>query len=147
LAELMQLDTLYWPVVQIEQLVHMEPAVMPSPVEYVPDWQSVHSSEFAMPVPVWYVPGWHDRHELEFREARMVEYVPAIQEIHWLDEVIPVPVLYFPAGQASQFTPFQFAGGSSWVPTGKFCQVVFHPPTPVKPALQVQAVWVPALTV
>jgi hypothetical protein len=56
-------------------------------------------------------------------------------------------VLYFPAGQASQFTPFQFAGGSSWVPTGKFCQVVFHPPTPVKPALQVQAVWVPALTV
>jgi hypothetical protein len=73
LAELMQLDTLYWPVVQVEQLVQFKLVVMP----------------------------------------RMVEYVPAMQEMHWLDEVIPVPLLYFPAGQASQFTPLQFAGGWS----------------------------------
>ena len=100
-----------------------------------------------MPVPVWYVPGWQVVQLAELVMARPVENVPAMQEIHLLDVVSPLPVLYFPAGQASQFTPFQFAGGSSWVPTGKFCQVVFHPPTPVKPALQVQAVWVPALLV
>ena len=127
LAELMQLDTLYWPVVQVAQLVHIELVVMPNPVEYVPVWQVVQC--------------------IALEAARPVENVPAMQEIHLLDEVSPLPVLYIPVGQASQFTPFQFAGGSSWVPTGKFCQVVFHPPSPVKPALQVQAVWVPALLV
>ena len=52
LAELLQLDTLYWPVVQVEQLVHTEPAVMPSPVEYVPDWQGVHAPWLVYPSPV-----------------------------------------------------------------------------------------------
>ena len=41
-AEAMQLDTLYWPVVQTEQLVQFETAVTPDPVEYVPVWQVVH---------------------------------------------------------------------------------------------------------
>jgi len=52
-----------------------------------------------------------------------------------------MPVLYVPDGQGLQFTPSQPVGGSSWVPTGKFRQVVFHPPTPVKPALHSQPVW------
>lgn len=54
-------------------------------------------------------------------------------------------MLYVPDGQALQFTPSQLAGGSSWTPVGKLCQVVFHPPTPVKPALHMQAACVPCV--
>ena len=44
LAELLHLDTLYWPIEQIEQLVQVKLSVMPNPVEYVPDWQVVHAA-------------------------------------------------------------------------------------------------------
>jgi hypothetical protein len=54
-----------------------------------------------------------------------------VHETHQLDVVMPVPVLYLPAGQASQFTPDQLAGGSSWTPAGNCCQVVLQPPLPV----------------
>lgn len=52
LAELLQLDTLYWPTAHTEQLVHAKPVFMPSPVEYVPDWQVVHAPWLVYPSPV-----------------------------------------------------------------------------------------------
>lgn len=117
-AEEMQLDTLYWPVAQTEQLVQFETAVIPDPVEYVPVWQVVHDVGELAAVADRYVPGWQAVQFVLLETARPVEYVPAMHVRHWLDEVIPVPVLYLPAGQASQFTPDQLAGGCIWVPIG-----------------------------
>jgi hypothetical protein len=139
-AEEMQLDTLYWPVAQTEQLVQFETAVIPDPVEYVPVWQVVHDVGELAAISDRYVPGWQAVQLMMLETPRPVEYVPDPHETHLLDMVTPVPVLYLPAGQASQFTPDQLAGGWSWTPAGKFCHVLFQPASPVNPALQVQAV-------
>lgn len=112
-AEEMQLDTLYWPVAQTEQLVQFETAVIPDPVEYVPVWQVVHDVGELAAISDRYVPGWQAVQSALLETPRPVEYVPDPHETHLLDMVTPVPVLYLPAGQASQFTPDQLAGGCS----------------------------------
>lgn len=114
--------------------------VAPDAVENEPDSQSMQDPDELTAVPVWNVPALHERHWLRLEDARPVEYVPVVQETHLLDRVIPVPVLYVPEGHDSQFSPDQLAGGWSWTPTGKFCHVLFQPPTPVKPALHTHAV-------
>ena len=104
--------------------------VAPDAVENEPDSQSVHDTEELAAVPVWNVPALHETHWLRLEDGRALEYVPAVHETHLLDVVMPVPVLYVPAGQASQFTPDQLAGGSSWTPDGYCCHVLLQPAFP-----------------
>lgn len=141
------------------QLAHVELIVAPDAVEYVPaeqSWQTVeldmpvpvwnvpgtHSEQFSeaiMPVPVWYVPAWHSVQLMRLEAARPVEYVPIPQARHvWTTELLgSMDGLYVPEGHASQFTPDQLAGGAIWpVILGI---VAFQPPTPVNPALHLQA--------
>ena len=51
-AELLQLDTLYWPVWHTEQVWHTDAMVMPAPVEYVPELQTVQETDELTPVPL-----------------------------------------------------------------------------------------------
>ena len=118
---------------------HVELELAPNVVEYVPDWHSKQNDEELAAVAVRYVPAWHSVQLMMLETARPVEYVPELQAKHvcwtvsddWMDG------LYFPAGHASQFTPDQLAGGANWpVILGI---VAFQPPTPVNPALHLQA--------
>jgi hypothetical protein len=119
LAELMQLDTLYWPIEQVEQLVHANPVFMPNPVEYVPDWQVLHNPCRVYPSPVPYVPAPHAVQRPELVNPRPVPYVPAkhpeqalapvsenvpITQDWQVDTLVwPVPEEYMPAAQELQF--------------------------------------------
>ena len=118
---------------------HTSDAVMPVPVWYVPALHGEHASGLGMPVPVWYVPAWHSVQLMMLETARPVEYVPIPQARHVrATELLgSMDGLYVPEGHASQFTPDQLAGGAIWpVILGI---VAFQPPTPVNPALHLQA--------
>ena len=52
LAELLQLDTLYWPIAHTEQGVHVVDTTAPEAVEYVPVPQRVHLVLSGRPLPV-----------------------------------------------------------------------------------------------
>ena len=73
LAELMQLDTLYWPVTQTEQLWHVVLVVMPAPVEYSPVWHVVHEAEELTVIPDEYVPDWQAMQSVVLVAARRAE--------------------------------------------------------------------------
>ncbi len=92
LLEELQLDMMYWPIKQVEQVWHVALMGMAVPVEYVPAWQSVHWPELLAPVMDWYVPDWQDWQVLTVVEPRMVEYVPVMQAVQATDELTPDPL-------------------------------------------------------
>ena len=73
LADEMQLDTLYWPIVQTEQVWHVVLVVMPAPVEYRPVWHVVHETDELTVIPDEYVPDWQDAQLVVLVAARPVE--------------------------------------------------------------------------
>jgi hypothetical protein len=72
-APLLQLDTLYWPTEQVEQVWHTLLVVMPTPVEYVPVEQERQAADEAMAVPLEYVPAKQEIQELELLDDTAIE--------------------------------------------------------------------------
>ena len=73
LAELLQLDTLYWPIVHTEQVWHVVLVVIPAPVEYCPAWHVVHEAEELTVIPDEYVPDRQDTQSVVLVAASPVE--------------------------------------------------------------------------
>jgi hypothetical protein len=67
-----------------------------------------------LPSMVEYEPATQSAQVLEFQAAATVEYVPELHVWQVLDRLTPVAFEYLPAEHASQFTPFQLAGGVIW---------------------------------
>ena len=73
LADEMQLDTLYWPIVHTEQVWHVVLVVIPAPVEYRPVWHVVHEAEELTVIPDEYVPDRQDTQSVVLVAASPVE--------------------------------------------------------------------------